>query len=272
MPSVGRSYKEKGEWTWLLWRQLRIVAGRGNILYLPLPSAASAVWTSLLHWAPPEPLVYPSQYQTPGLYICAAKGNINRWVSLRNVSIFQCTKLCPCCNINYTHCVVAVLEAHVLNHDNWRRNLPTGRKIKWQSLLETEAGFSTMTIIYMYHNSSNSSSEVWKPLPNCTATESFQTTIWATPVTHTIIVPCHSQLFQSSLRPPSSAVSSLCSVPVVPALQSRDQTWLCNSRGEGCKKNNEYKFLSFLGKNSCLEGASCYDPFLIGGALDVDLF
>lgn len=29
-----------------------------------------------------------------------------------------------------TYRVVAVLEAHVLNHDNRRGNLPTGRKIK----------------------------------------------------------------------------------------------------------------------------------------------
>lgn len=47
--------------------------------------------------------------------------------------------------------------------------------------------------------------------------------------------PCHSQLFQSNQMPPSSAAFSLCSVPVVPALQSRDQTWQCNST-EGCKK------------------------------------
>lgn len=50
-----------------------------------------------------------------------------------------------------------------------------------------------------------------------------------------ITVPCHSQLFQSSRMPPSSATSSLCSAPVVQALRSRDQTWQCNSTGEGRK-------------------------------------
>lgn len=53
-----------------------------------------------------------------------------------------------------------------------------------------------------------------------------------------VTVPCHSRLFQSSLMQPSSAESSLCSVLVVPVLQSRDQTWLCSSRKLGCKKDN----------------------------------
>lgn len=72
MPSEGRSYKKKKGYTWIRWRP-----GWCRVTYcinLPLPSATSAVWISLLHWVPPEPLVYPSQYQTPGFYICAAIG------------------------------------------------------------------------------------------------------------------------------------------------------------------------------------------------------
>lgn len=60
----------------------------------------------------------------------------------------------------------------------------------------------------------------------------FESTFRSLSVTNYVTVPCHSQLVQSGLTPPSSAVSSLCSVPVVPVWQSRDQIWLCNSGGE----------------------------------------
>lgn len=81
---------------------------------------------------------------------------------------------------------------------------------------------------YKYHDR-----KCAKFLKMCQQVKSLKT---VTSQTH-IIIPCHSQLFQSNRMPPSSAASSLCSVPVVPALQSRDQTWQCNSRGVGCKRN-----------------------------------
>lgn len=60
---------------------------------------------------------------------CGEKEDLSE--RLRNVTVIQRTS-----RGKYTHCVVTVLEADVLNHDNRRRNLPTGRKKKWQSLKE----------------------------------------------------------------------------------------------------------------------------------------
>lgn len=190
------------------------------MLYLPLPSAASAGWTFLLHWVPPGPLVYPSQYQTPGFYICTAITNINICESEKCIYCQVKEAFCPCC-IFITHRVVAVLEAHILNHDYRRRNLPTGRKIKWQSLWETEADSNIINV---------------KPVsPKCVSLGLKTTESYLNDHFNHITVPCHSQLFQSSRMPPSSAASSLCSAPVVQALRSRDQTWQCNSTGEGRK-------------------------------------
>lgn len=97
-----------------------------KVRYVPLPSAALAAWTSLPRWAPPEPLGYPGRYQTPGFYKCVAAER----QTVRALTPRIQEQALGHAEPGATYCDVAVLEAHVLNHDNRRRNLPTGRKIK----------------------------------------------------------------------------------------------------------------------------------------------
>lgn len=110
MPSVGRSYKEKKGQTLPPWTQLTVVGHWGTILYQPLPSAASAGWTSLLRWAPPEPLVYPNQYQTPAFYICMATRRKNKLVWSK--STFQWTKLSTLHHELYSLCRHCTWSSH----------------------------------------------------------------------------------------------------------------------------------------------------------------
>lgn len=82
------------------------------MLYLPLPSAASAGWTFLLHWVPPGPLVYPSQYQTPGFYICTAITNINICESEKCIYCQVKEAFCPCCIFYYSPCCRCTWSSH----------------------------------------------------------------------------------------------------------------------------------------------------------------
>lgn len=143
---VGATEKKKRH-SWTLSRLL----WNNNVTTLIVPTSPISSFSSVDLPAPLGPTratrVSKSIPNSKFLYMCGYRKERPR---LKTTSHFKWMELQKLSNILCTHCVITVLEAHILNHDNRRRNLPTGRKIKWQSLWEAEAGISTMKITAIF--------------------------------------------------------------------------------------------------------------------------